>query len=515
MREITNTNLLAILCLFFIPICLSANKYPPIVYEYQAKLETCEGFERIETLGKFITIINSYDTLAAANYLKEADSLIVNYGFTEQKRTEASRAIEISRSWVYLNNTDFYNAFKTSLVADSIADRLAVLRDSLDDYIYSTYLSNNTIRAATYSNQEQYFKAQRELENSIEICKKMQNQSKLGATLNNLGIVLMHQEKYEEAEKVMLKSDSIFSSQESAWNLAYCTLLRTDLYRISEQWEKGQNLIKQGRKYVIEHVPSRVNVLNAHAAEIAYGLGQIEKSDSLIAACLQTLGEVKEPAAVAESKEVIAGIYKKQGKFEEALNLYDESKEELEGGERILQSKELFDLMEEYEQSHFNQANSKNSNKFIWLLLGLIPLGILFFFLYRKKEPEAPTSHTLEIAWKEKSLLEQQDPFLERFVEIIQNEMENGDVSVDGIAEQMRISRVQLFKKIKSTTGKSPSQVIRQIRLETAERLLLANNTTISEVAYKVGFSSPNNFSRSFKEYFGDTPKKYLAKKSG
>jgi len=63
--------------------------------------------------------------------------------------------------------------------------------------------------------------------------------------------------------------------------------------------------------------------------------------------------------------------------------------------------------------------------------------------------------------------------------------------------------------------GKSASQVIRQIRLETAERLLIGNNTTVSEVAYKVGFSSPNNFSRSFKEYFGDTPKSYLAKKSG
>ncbi len=83
---------------------------------------------------------------------------------------------------------------------------------------------------------------------------------------------------------------------------------------------------------------------------------------------------------------------------------------------------------------------------------------------------------------------------------------------MEGIAEEFNISRVQLFKKIKASTGSSPSQVIRKIRLETAERLLIENNTTVSEVAYKVGFSNPNSFNRSFKDHFGKSPSDYLSK---
>ncbi len=515
MRKNLSTSWWLSLCLFVLPICLSANKYPPAVQKQIDKLESCEGLTRVRTLSTLIKMINSYDTLAAQKYVQEADSLIANSGFSEEEKLIGNRAIILSQTWVNLNNGEFHEAFRLSIVLDSVADKLAMVRDSLDDYIYGTYLNNNTIRCAIYSNQKQNHKAQRELENSIAICKKMDDKSKLGSTLNNLGIVLMFQEKYDEAEIAMLKSDSIYTANESGWDLAYCTLLTADLYRHSKQWEKGQAVINKGRKYIEKYVPSRVNNLNAYAAEIAYGLGNFKLSDSLIAECIATLEEVKEPAAIAESKKVIAKIYKKQGKFEEALKFYDESNEDLAEVEEILHSKELFELMEEYEQSKLEQPNSKNSNKTLWLLLGLVPLGLLFYFLYRKPEPVEPTSHTLEIAWKDESLMEQKDPFLERFIELVQSHMEDGDVSVDGISEQMKISRVQLFKKIKSSTGKSPSQVIRQIRLETAERLLVENNATVSEIAYRVGFSSPNNFSRSFKDYFGETPKSYQAKKLG
>ena len=514
MRKILSTSIWTILFLFALPICLSANKYPPAIQKQIDKLESCEGMQRIKTLSSIIRMVNSYDTLAAQKYHQVADSLIAYSGFSEEEKLIGKREILITQTWVHLNNGNLYKAFQQSIVSDSIAQKLAMVRDSLDDYIYTTYLNSNTIRCAIYSNQKQYQKAQRELENSIAICQKMNDKSKLGSTLNNLGIVFLLQEKYEEAEVPMLKSDSIYRATDSGYDLAYCTILRTDLYRNSEQWQKGQDLLNSSRKYVEKHVPSRINNLNAYAAEIALELGNTDLADSLIADCLATLDEVKEPAAVAESQKVIAGIFKKQGKFEEALNLYDDSREELEPVEDILHSSELFKLMEAYEQSLI-EIPQKNSNKFLWLLLGLVPLGILFFFFKRKPEPAEPTSHTLEIAWKDESLLEQQDPFLDRFVELVQNQMEDGDISVDGISEQMKISRVQLFNKIKASTGKSPSQVIRQIRLETAERLLVANNTTVSEVAYKVGFSSPNNFSRSFKDYFGDTPKSYLAKKSG
>ncbi len=514
MRKIISTTFWAVFFLSFLPICLSANKYPPNVLKEQAKLETRTGMQRIRVLSYLIHIINPYDTLAAQKYYQEGDSLVTNYDFTKAEQLEAKTRLLVTKSWAEFYNSDYYEAFKISMKNDSLTRELSVLRDTLDDFMYTNFINGNSIRAAIYHSQDQFYKSQRELEKSVALCKKMKEQTKLGSSLNNLGIVLMYQEKYEEAEASMLTSDSIYTAQKSEPNLAYCKLLLIDLYRNSGQWQKGYDLFKSGGHLVRNELPSRINNLNAYAAEILHELGQKAKSDSLIAHCLETINEVKEPAALAESKEVIAGIYKKQGRFEESINLHDESEEDLDIAHENLQSKPLFELQEKYEQSNFIQPE-KNTNNALWLLLGIVPLGLVFFFLYGKSPSKEPTSHTLEIAWKDESLVKQKDPFVERFVALVQSQMEEGDVSVDGISEQMKISRVQLFKKIKAITGESPSQVIRQIRLETAERLLIENNSTIAEVAYKVGFSSPNNFSRSFKAYFGDTPKNYKAKKSG
>ena len=136
--------------------------------------------------------------------------------------------------------------------------------------------------------------------------------------------------------------------------------------------------------------------------------------------------------------------------------------------------------------------------------------GILIWYL---RKPKIIEHQPLEIAWKseeEETVIS--DPFLERFIKKVQANIENESLSVESIADEFKMSRVQLFKRIKAATGSSPSQVIRKIRLETAERLLIENNTTVSEVAYKVGFTNPNSFSRSFKDHFGKSPSDYLGK---
>ena len=260
---------------------------------------------------------------------------------------------------------------------------------------------------------------------------------------------------------------------------------------------------------ITEFIPSRIPIINSYAAKCYYELGQTEKADSLIAECFKSLESIEEKGVHSEVKEVITGIYKKQERFEDAVKLSEDIIEAGSDQDDVLFSEELLALQEQYEQSKLPPVE-KNSNLPTWILAGLIPLGILFYFLYGKRPSAEPTTTTLEIAWKDESLIEQQDPFLERFIQIIQNQMEDGKISVDSIAEEMRISRVQLFKKIKAITGKSPSIVIKQIRLETAERLLKANNTTIAEVAYKVGFGNPNSFTRAFKEHYGKTPSEYL-----
>lgn len=101
-----------------------------------------------------------------------------------------------------------------------------------------------------------------------------------------------------------------------------------------------------------------------------------------------------------------------------------------------------------------------------------------------------------------------EDKFVEKFRAIIQNNLGNSELSVETISKEMGISRAQLYRKIKTMTGISPNDIIREARLKRADRLLETTDKSISEIAYEVGFSSPSYFTKCYREFFGRTPNK-------
>lgn len=98
--------------------------------------------------------------------------------------------------------------------------------------------------------------------------------------------------------------------------------------------------------------------------------------------------------------------------------------------------------------------------------------------------------------------------FVEKFRTIIQGNLGNSDLNVETISHEMGISRAQLYRKIKSITGISPNDIIREARLKRADRLLETTDKSVSEIAYEVGFSSPSYFTKCYREFFGRTPNK-------
>ena len=98
--------------------------------------------------------------------------------------------------------------------------------------------------------------------------------------------------------------------------------------------------------------------------------------------------------------------------------------------------------------------------------------------------------------------------FVEKFRTIIQGNLGNSDLNVETISHEMGISRAQLYRKIKSITGISPNDIIREARMKRAERLLETTDKSVSEIAYEVGFSSPSYFTKCYREFFGRTPNK-------
>ena len=98
--------------------------------------------------------------------------------------------------------------------------------------------------------------------------------------------------------------------------------------------------------------------------------------------------------------------------------------------------------------------------------------------------------------------------FLKQLRKIIQENLVNSDLSVEQISDEIGLSRVQLYRKVKALTGYSPVEILRKARLTRARHLLQTTERTVSEVAYAVGFSTPSYFSKCYKDEFGESPKK-------
>ena len=96
--------------------------------------------------------------------------------------------------------------------------------------------------------------------------------------------------------------------------------------------------------------------------------------------------------------------------------------------------------------------------------------------------------------------------FITRFKEAVEARLSDSELSVEDLAADMNLSRVQLYRKVKSITGSSPVELLRTARLNRGYQMLLTTDKTISEVAYAVGFTAPSYFTKCFKEEFGQSP---------
>jgi len=103
----------------------------------------------------------------------------------------------------------------------------------------------------------------------------------------------------------------------------------------------------------------------------------------------------------------------------------------------------------------------------------------------------------------------QEQSFITKMNDIITRNVENPKFSVEDLADKLGVSRVQLYRKVKAIIGINISDHINNVKLEKAAELLKSNNMNISEIAYALGFSSPNYFSTAFKNKFGISPKEY------
>ena len=103
--------------------------------------------------------------------------------------------------------------------------------------------------------------------------------------------------------------------------------------------------------------------------------------------------------------------------------------------------------------------------------------------------------------------------FVEKFKALIEAKMGDSGLNVEDLGKEMGLSRVQLYRKLKSLTNYSPNELLRIARLKKAASLLASSDMTVAEIGYEVGFSSPSYFAKCYKEQFGESPTELLKRK--
>ena len=120
-----------------------------------------------------------------------------------------------------------------------------------------------------------------------------------------------------------------------------------------------------------------------------------------------------------------------------------------------------------------------------------------------------PASAELRLKSRERQQAFSHQKFISKVDSILERNLQNTAFHVEKLSQEMGLSRVHLYRKIKEVSGASPSAYIRNYRLQRAALFLREENCSVSDAAYYTGFNDLSHFSKCFKKAFGLSPSHY------
>lgn len=152
---------------------------------------------------------------------------------------------------------------------------------------------------------------------------------------------------------------------------------------------------------------------------------------------------------------------------------------------------------------------------YAWCIYVAISI-LLLRWVWQRKEAQSvhtqedgissPTAKDEEATHEE---LSTEPPFITEVKELVQKNLDNAEYSVDDMSRDLGMSRMNMYRKFQSVSETTPSEFIKEYRLSKAAELLRTSSKSITEIAYEVGFTSPQYLAKCFKDEYGMTPKQY------
>ena len=233
--------------------------------------------------------------------------------------------------------------------------------------------------------------------------------------------------------------------------------------------------------------------------------------------------------------------YKKETMLMSALVTHDNAKVLLMQGEELMRQADRLDQLHNKADSYLHELGTQRVVNWLALvMIVLLVVVLVLFYLYRLRKIALQRERVVNTLWNikpedikistsDEQKVEDDDEeveaeypeaakdaevnepaavshFITRFKEVVESRLADSDISVEDLAADMNLSRVQLYRKVKSYTGSTPVELVRTARLNQGYQLLLTTDKSVSEVAYQVGFSAPSYFTKCFKEEYGLLP---------
>lgn len=127
----------------------------------------------------------------------------------------------------------------------------------------------------------------------------------------------------------------------------------------------------------------------------------------------------------------------------------------------------------------------------------------------RKRLKEIYSSDFFSIAASPELENDMDKSFVKKFRQLLHDNYTESELNVEELGREMGLSRSQLYRKIKALTNYSPNELLRMVRLQKSLELINTSELSVSEIAYRVGFTSPSYFAKCFKDYYDKSPTDY------
>jgi AraC-like DNA-binding protein len=219
--------------------------------------------------------------------------------------------------------------------------------------------------------------------------------------------------------------------------------------------------------------------------------------------------------------------YEKETLMMSALVTSDNAKVLLMQGEELMRQADRLDQLHNKADNYLHELDTQRVVN--WLAIGVIVLLLvifILFYLYHLSKLNIQKERIVNNLWNlqhQESSRDQEktdkpdepvaeyepvavSAFITQFRSVIESRLSDSELSVEDLAADMNLSRVQLYRKVKAVAGASPVELLRKARLTRAYQLLLTTDKSVSEVAYAVGFTAPSYFTKCFKEEYGMAP---------